>query len=210
MKSASLQCGPSQGTLTCAEDLCSISNILSQPARCEKYKVHPEPVTTAVLPDFCRPCTWINKHHCGVLFLWIKTPQKWLQFITSGLGTLHWPPQKCTIIFYRRGCSTESGFHHIQNWHHWEYEDAKKLPASCPKNEVCKEATQSFSNWHPQAQLVTAESSSLFSMQSTSECLFLKKRGEGKAQTRREHTQNFQRKNKMYPAQLRMKTPAAN
>lgn len=44
-------------------------------------------------------------------FLWIKPPQKRLQFLTSGLGTLHWQPQKCTIIFYRRrGCSTESGF----------------------------------------------------------------------------------------------------
>lgn len=86
MKSASLQCGPSQGTLTCAEDLCSISNILSQPARCEKYKVHPEPVTTAVLPDFCRPCTWIDKHHCGILLSVNKNPTKMAAVHHFGAG----------------------------------------------------------------------------------------------------------------------------
>lgn len=120
-----------------------------------------------------------------------KNPTKWLRFLISGLGTWHWEPQKCAIIFYRRrGCATESGTtqNHTQNRHHQEYEDAKKLPASCPENEVCREATHFFSNWPPQAQLITAVSSSLFSMQSSSECLSLKKGWGQGTNTQRAHT----------------------
>lgn len=129
-----------------AQDLCSISNIPSQPARCQKHKVHPEPVTTAVLPDCCTPCTRINKHRCGVLLFVNKNPTKMAAVPHFGAGDTALTASKVRNYFLQE-----------KSLFHWEWffiahktgtTKNMKMPRSCqpvaPKMKCARKLPSSF------------------------------------------------------------------
>lgn len=134
--------------MTWAEDLCSISNIPSQPARCQKYKVHPEPVTNAVLPDFCTPCARVNKHQCGVLFSVNKNPSKMAAAPHFGGGNTALTASKVHKYFLQE-----------KRLFHWEWflSHTKLAP---PRIQRCQEAASQL----PQKWSVQGSSPVLFQL----------------------------------------------
>lgn len=125
--------------------------------------------------------------------------------------TLHWRPQKCiNYVLQKKGNTVKAVPLRVAFIpHRTGTTKTQKKPRSCqpaaPKNEVSKEATQPLSNSHPQAQLVTAEPSSLSSVKSTSQSLFLNQ-GWGWG-THTEHKPPEEELN--VPVQQRTDTPAA-
>lgn len=124
--------------------------------------------------------TQISKQQLDSLLSLSTNPTNMAAVDPSMLGTLHWQPQKCTNYVLQNNRNTVKAVPLRVAFipHRTGTTKTRKKPRSCqaaaPKTEVSKEATQPLSNSHPQAQLVTAEPSSLFSVKPTSKCLFLK------------------------------------
>lgn len=133
--------------------------------------------------------------------------QWWLQFIALWLGTLHWQPQKCIIIFYRkRGIQlrlfqwerllpqTKFALPRIRR----SQEAASQLP---PRMKCPRKLPKPFPTDTRRHSLLLLSPALCFQW-SQPPTAFAKK-GARLRHTHRKCNENFQRKNKMYPARLR-------